>query len=90
VEDPLADLNVAADVLSHHGLRSVIEQLPRNTPEVRERRPVARPERDEILRAGQPTERIPGMAEDHVEAVQRQLQPELVRIGCSCDQSTCA
>jgi hypothetical protein len=48
----------------------------RATPaEVRERRAVTRPERDEILRAGQPAERVTGVTEHHVEAVQRQLQP---------------
>ena len=75
MEDPLLDRHVAADVLTHDRLGAVIEQLVRHTTEVRERRPVTRPERDEVLGAGQPAERVARVAEDHVEAVERQLQP---------------
>jgi hypothetical protein len=75
MKDPLLDRHVLADVLAHHGLGAVVEQLVRDAAEVRERRPVTRPERDQVLRAGQPAERIARMAEHHVEAVERQLQP---------------
>jgi hypothetical protein len=74
MEDPPLERHVAADVLAHHRLGAVVEQLVRHAAEVLKRRTVIRPERDQILGAGQPAERVAGVAEHHVEAVERQLQ----------------
>src|SRR5436190_21930785 len=75
MEDPLLELHVLADMLAHHRLGPVIQKLVRDPAKVFERRPVTRPEGDQVLGAGQPTERITGVPEHHVKAVQRQLQP---------------
>ncbi len=75
VEDPLLDRHVAADVLADDRLGAVVEQLVRHAAEVLKRRAVTRPERDQVLRAGQPTKRVTAVSEDHVKRVERQLQP---------------
>jgi hypothetical protein len=62
-------------MLAHHGLGAVIEQLARHPAKVPERRPVTGPERHQILGAGHGAERVARMAEHHVKAVERQLQP---------------
>ncbi len=50
------------------------QNLPWHTTEVRKRRAVTRPERDQVHRADEAEERVAGMAKDHVERVERQLQ----------------
>src|SRR3954471_16124930 len=70
----LAQRALAADMGADDGLGAVIEQLARNTAEMRERRAVTRPEGDQVLRTGQRAERVARMAEDHVKAIERQLQ----------------
>jgi hypothetical protein len=49
MEDPLLDRHVLAHVLAHDRLGPVVKQLVWHPAEVRERRAVTRPERDEIL-----------------------------------------
>jgi hypothetical protein len=75
VKDPALERHLPADVLAYHRLGPVVEQLVRDTAKVLERRAVTRPEGDQVLRARQPTEALTRVAEHHVEAVQRQLQP---------------
>ncbi len=60
---------------SDDGLGAVIQQFARNAAEVRERRPVARPERHEIHRPDQPDEAVARVPQRHVKAVERKLQP---------------
>ena len=62
----LAQAPFATDVGADDGLGTVIEQLAWDAAEVPERCPVAGPERDEVLGAGQRAERVPGVARDHV------------------------
>lgn len=66
-----------ADVLAYDRPRAVVRDLARDTAEVGEGGAVVGPEADEVLRAGEANERVARMAEHHVEAVQRQLQPGL-------------
>src|SRR3954447_23356252 len=79
VERVLAERALATDVGTDDGLDAVIKQLARDAPEVRERRAVTRPEGHQILRAGERAERVARVAEDHVKAIQRQLQPRARR-----------
>jgi hypothetical protein len=75
VELVLAERALAADVGAHDGLGAVVEQLARDAAEVPERGALAGPEGHQILRARERAERVAGVAEDHVEAVERQLDP---------------
>ncbi len=75
VKDPLPDRDFPANMAAHNRLGAVIEQLARDPAEVRERGTMARPERHEILRTSQRAKRVPRMAENHVKAIERQLQP---------------
>jgi hypothetical protein len=75
MEHVLAQAPFATDVGADDGLGPVIEQLARDAAEVPECRPVTRPERDQVLGAGERAERVARVPEDHVEAIQRQLQP---------------
>ena len=75
MKDPLTEGHLPPDVALHDRLRAVIKQLTWDATKVGERLAVTRPERHEILRARQRAERIPRVAEHHVKAVERELQP---------------
>src|ERR1700690_360067 len=74
VKDPLPERDFPPDMTPDDRLGAVIKQLAGHTAEVRERGTVTRPERHEILRPRQRTERITRMTEDHVKTEQRELK----------------
>ena len=57
------------DVPAHHGLGPVIHDRAGHPAEMRERPPVTRPERRQILAGGETAERIPRVRQHHVERV---------------------